>query len=544
MKKLFLIATILSIAFITACSSGGDENSYDFPEDSLIYTLPQDCEEIEFSDSYAGKKCYVIYTNETYLNQMNTSDSIYESMINGAEEITKNENPIIKVYKKAVNMGNGFYRDEVQFDYSNLKMNKNSRNANNGSDGYNFHTPVSNQSTFYVTVTPGEDNENVITQVTFTLKKESTHCRIWVNNPLDTDTTYNSLAGVIDSIYEQLTAICGSNALNWGNSYITASASTKLDILIYDIYNDSSNGSVLGYFNPGDFYRTTSYSYSNACQNIHIDSYWLKNSQNVTKSTLIHEFQHLLNFCRKGQNIQTWFTEMLSMSVEDIFQHELNLDDVYSPKGRFYVDFDKPYLGFLNWPNKSNDPDIGYIYANAYAFGAYLMRNYGGVRLIHEIATNQYVNSTAITEALHTVGYTNESFESVLRKFGIVYVNTKLPYYSLYKTINENFSGNYYTLSAIDLTEYYFQLYNSENELYNDCRNNLYYAENLKGSGTVNGQTIYGLFGPRIYKTSYKMTEAIKPYGFTVYYVGTIGPYGSSFDVKHDSNLTMTVVVK
>jgi len=545
MKKILFISIFLSIAIFTACSGGGDdENSYDFPEDSLSYTLPQDCEEIEFSSSYAGKKCYVIYTNETSIDQMNTSDSVYESMLNEAEEISTNETPAMKIYKKAVNMGNGFYRDEVQFDYSNLKIHRNSRTANDGSDGYNYHTPdSSNHSNFFITI--NSTNENDITSAPFTLKKEGSHCRIWVKSSITTNITdYNSLASVIDSSYEKLTSICGSNAYNGGYNEISATSSTKLDILIYDLFNDSTEGGVLGYFNGNDFYRTTYYSLSNACQNIHIDSYWLKNATNITKSTLIHEFQHLLNFCRKTYSYQTWFTEMLSMSVEDIFQNDINLEDVYSPKGRFYVDFDKPYLGFLNWPQDSKDPDLGYIYANAYAFGAYLMRNYGGVRLIHEIATNQYVNSTAITEALHTIGYTNESFESVLRKFGMVYINTQIPVNSLYKTINEQFAGNNYVLTSIDLTDYYFRLYYSQNDLTNDCKKNLYYAENQAGSFVVDGTTIYAIFGPRIYKSSYKMTEAIKPYGFTVYYVGTIGPYGSSFDVKHDSNLTMTVVVK
>ncbi len=577
MKKLnYLLIAAASVFLFAACANGtensGPVNSKSFPENATSFTLPKDCERIDFPSSYAGKKAYVIYSNESGISQYNTLDGVNNN-VRTAEE-SSDSLPSISVYRGVIDMGDGYVRDEVQFNNPDLSDgNNNSRAAGiyaSYNSGLSGTLNVDDTKPFWVT-SQGQNTDS--TTKNFTLKAIGSHCRIWAynNNSSVVDITssifnWGSLANAIDSSYNKITAICGSTLYNGGSTEISANQNTKLEVLVYDIFGDATSdqsGGVFGYFNSWDFwlnsyinaynaaYNDSNPTTSNECLNIHIDSYFLskdfQNNKKTVQSTLIHEFQHLLNKCNKGSSYQTWFTEMLSMSVEELFQTHLGLADNETPKNRFYGNFDKPYNGFYNWPG-NNDSNVYYAYANAYAFGAYLMRNYGGVKLIHEIATNPYVNANAITTALHSVGYENESFETVFKKFGMVYINTKKADNSFYKGFSEIFSGTTYTLSAIDLSpsvpnnkKYWFKTYNTQTELLLDWNNNLYTDDNAYGT-LSNGK--WCIVGPRIFKPSYKMTEPIQGYGFAVYYIGDITAGGASFSVKHKSNLSMTVVVK
>ena len=110
----------------------------------------------------------------------------------------------------------------------------------------------------------------------------------------------------------------------------------------------------------------------------------------------------------------TWSNEMMSMVCEDMIQDYLDIDLLDSPIGRL-LEFAQGYYlsGLTDWLLGN---DVAYSYAGAYAFGAYLARNYGGTSLIKQIATNQYVDQQAITQALQAIGK-NESFETVFKKY-------------------------------------------------------------------------------------------------------------------------------
>ena len=164
---------------------------------------------------------------------------------------------------------------------------------------------------------------------------------------------------------------------------------------------------------------------------------------------------------------------MLSLCAEDIFQNTINLRDDDSPKSRFYEDFNRPWIGFLNWPS-SQTADVYNAYANIYAFGAFLLRNYGGIQLFHEIATNKYVNEASITNALQKLGY-KEDFYSVLRKFGMIYIFADSDAnYSLKKSFQETFYSKNYNISQIRLNNYYFKSYDTKEKMDYDYYNILY----------------------------------------------------------------------
>lgn len=552
LKYLLIAGAVLMFAACSNDSGGGSSSvNYSFPEGETAYTIPADTEYINFPSSMNGRKCFVIYSNEQALSQLNTMDN---AIIENQNESRSVENePEMIINKSAVDLGNGLFRDEVHFENNNILIPNNSRAAN-ATPKYNTNLPddlnVGATVSFQIIL-----NDTEVTSKQFTLKAigNHNHCRVWFwnNKPSlisETNLTpeeFNSLAQKFDEFYEKEIQIFGSHTFNYFSNTITATNDTKIEILVYDLFNDAEenqNSGTFGLFNSNDFMMDQ--QTSNKCQNIHIDSYFLqldikgykdkKTGQTVRthniESTMVHEFQHLLNYCnKKGSRYATWYTEMLSMSAEDIF----NIDH---PKSRFNVYFDRPYQGFSNWPNSG----ALYAYSNAYAFGAYLMRNYGGIRLIHEIATNAYVDEQAITEALKTLGY-NETFSSVFKKFGAVYINTDYAdSYSLNRNIGETFAGVKYNLISINLNEFAMAQFPNYSSFAYETKTNLYCPS---GRYAYDSDGNYYLMGPRIFKSSYLMLEPIQKYGFVVYYAGEIAS-GKSLKVKHKSNLDMTVVVK
>lgn len=99
------------------------------------------------------------------------------------------------------------------------------------------------------------------------------------------------------------------------------------------------------------------------------------------------------------------------MTTEDMFQKYLEIDDAHSPKARLPNFSMAYYYGFKNWDDKSVDQLI--FYANTYAFGAFLARNFGGVELVKEIAQNDAINEQSITKAIQAL-YPDESYEDEL----------------------------------------------------------------------------------------------------------------------------------
>ncbi|WP_022931432.1 hypothetical protein [Treponema bryantii] len=566
MKKLSLLFITVFLFSVTSCFFGSSYTSYDFPDNTYYYTIPQDAEKIYFSDFHDGKKCYLIYSNETNQNLYSSEDTIDFNFLNKGESRSAVSDSNIIIDKHVVKLDNGIYRDEVRFKKPEIKINNSSRSAVSGfSRNYNSlltqNLTTGDQGQFFG-ITGANDS---ITSNTYTLKAIGSHCRIWYyhNSNLVSipDQKFVDLAQTLDSVFVEETSIFGSNIISpqvARNEAITADSNTKLEVLVYDLFGDATSNQtsgVFGFFNPTDIFLNSAlasqrYSQtSNECEVIHVDSYFLQkdlegytaNGRNIqtyyVESTLIHEFQHLLNFCNKYGQYETWFTEMLSMCAEDVFK----LDDLSAPKSRFDIYFDKPYQGFGNWPDDDNDTVL-YSYANAYAFGAYLMRNYGGINLINKIATNNYTNEGAITKALQDLGY-NETFYTVFEKFGSVYACTDSSGLSLNKSITSSVNGISKTLEAINLTDYAFHEYSSLYALKSDVNNKLYYDINNLGWFETSDKTKFYLRGPRIFNNEYEFSEAIQPYGFIVHYVGRVSS-GDYVIIDRESELNVTLVLK
>ena len=365
-------------------------------------------------------------------------------------------------------------------------------------------------------------NSRKYTKRRATLQAEGIYCYIWVLNDNFSDSTASgdkitqteakSLADKFDTIYEPIQEVFGteSNEIISTNGFYTIS-DTKVNIVVYDIEDDYTEGQgsgVAGYFWPKDYYTATKkpsnkddvLPLSNEGKYFYVDSGFLNKYPNMIYSTLAHEFQHMINFGQKyvnnGRNSSTWSNEMMSMVCEDMIQEYLGIEPENSPVVRFLQFANGYYIsGLTDWFQDSN---VTYSYAGAYAFGAYLARNYGGTKLINEIATNQYVDQDAITQALKANEATKtETFESVFKKYpqALVLDNPPqgVPVPSFKKSvpgIGKKASGKYFDMTAINLFDSYF---------------------------LVNGQP--QSLRPKLLPTKSSSRVNLRPYGFTLHEV-------------------------
>ena len=325
-----------------------------------------------------------------------------------------------------------------------------------------------------------------------TLRASGTYCYVWV---LDDNFTIGSadgnkitrekaqeLATKFDSMYTPIREVFGPEsdkmigASGFANISNVSDTGTKVNIVVYDIrddYESNDQSGILGYFWAKDYYTSASASYfkdntislSNDGKYFYVDSGFLNEYPNKIYSTLAHEFQHMINFGQKTMksmenatkqsdivSSSTWSNEMMSMVCEDMIQEYLGIDLLDSPVYRL-LDFAQGYYnsGLTEWLPGN---DVAYSYAGAYAFGAYLARNYGGTSLITQIATNKYVDQEAITQALKSNKATSgETFESVFKKYPQALVLNKSPKGVTVPTFNKSVNGIGGAMPKINLFE-------------------------------------------------------------------------------------------
>ncbi|MCR5437187.1 MAG: hypothetical protein K6E97_09005 [Treponema sp.] len=294
---------------------------------------------------------------------------------------------------------------------------------------------------------------------------------------------------------------------------------SKIDIIICDLFNDAkldSTGGTFGYFYALDYMNTSSKIdgkyYSNQRQCIYVDSYWLQMWTKSLYSTIAHEFCHLLNYSQKtmncGTTFDTWFTEMLAMTAEDYMSGDLLTTSYESPRGRLSNFCFNYNFGYTKWLSGDNTL---ISYANAFAFGAYLTRNFGGKNFIQTISTNEYGDFKAIDEALKTrISFENdEDAEFYLNNF-------QYPYYTYVdwnfaNVVIEAFIRQYKNKYSITLDENDFYSLHKSVEGFSAIDLN----EVITPYQDNNGQ-VKDFYGP--YVLNYKENYDLGPGGFTVYY--------------------------
>lgn len=289
-------------------------------------------------------------------------------------------------------------------------------------------------------------------EISAILRTKSKFCNIWVPDEYwsnSTRPTSNSVSASIvaelaekfDSIYPRVTNIFG-----YAND-----EGSPINILIFDIYSDYMQGTTFGYFTPKDYGEYDEIYHSNECCMFYLDAFLTRRYTPMSYSTLAHEFQHMINYYNKtilnNKISETWFTEMLSMLCEDMLQTFLGINDEDSPIGRLpYFNYGYYRNGVTEWQSSQ------YSYACTYAFGAYLVRNFGGIKLLNEIGKNKETNKESITLALKALNY-NETFDSVFLKFAeaLIYEDSNMLTFN--KNSTEKLNGYEYTFKAFNIWE-------------------------------------------------------------------------------------------
>lgn len=294
---------------------------------------------------------------------------------------------------------------------------------------------------------------------TFTCRKEGQYCYIWTCEDETDESIYlsdseiNAFAEKFDTIYKKETALCGPKYDGAESEFGNFVVNDKVSLIINDINENKANGFYYGYYSPGDMYINSGF----AIEAIHLDSYAAKHDTNNLFSTIGHEFNHKLNFDNKtvkyGLKMDTWYTEMLSMLVEDFLYEDLQLTPLESSQTRLSLFYKGSFIyGFKNWTQIYHNIELQ-KYSNSYAFGAFLARNYGGADLIHEICTNEYVNEESVVKAVNKINGTKKSFDDLLKEFPATLINIyneneKLP--SLNKSTQSTIGNHIFKLNPIN----------------------------------------------------------------------------------------------
>lgn len=386
-------------------------------------------------------------------------------------------------------------------------------------------------------------------QKTFTLRAGNSSCLVWV-----ADDCYSAAlsreskvtTAIAESIADTFAEHCGFEREVFGTessmmideyNYANIDMASKSDtgtlvnILLYDIGNDysSSNASgVIGYFSSKDYYvrrpsaegNEKPLRYSNEGKFFYIDAPFCNYDSSATGSykfggtggvsqtvisTLFHEFQHMINFGNKVieggvSDNPSWHNEMLSMLAEDLMAQQLGLDAKENVAANRIPLFNRAYYNSgLTEYLKDTGKSI-YSYSTAYAFGAWIAREYGGPAFIENMSKNAKTGMDSITDAIYATTGKSVSPLVLYKKFiqACVYRNTFAQTYgypTLYKSIDSRkfADGISAGLGRIDIfsSDYKYQYYDRSSDYYT---------------------------GPCL--ISYDASGELRPYGFTIHYVG------------------------
>ena len=292
-------------------------------------------------------------------------------------------------------------------------------------------------------------------------------------------------AGGDNDIYDWVSNVYGEE---WGSTTDASliAKNNEITILLTDISNDNNiKGGVIGFFHPKDNFKISdtikgsnerimlyadAVVFANGVGAWSIDDFWPKEMI----STLAHEFQHMIHFYQKivrlsSEVTDTWINEMLSESTEDLIASKIrhtgsrgvdpavgSAGNPNNTKGRYPRFNTNNRLSLTTWTGNLTN------YSNVNAFGAFLMRNYGGAKLLHDIMHVKYPNEQAIVHAVRqTPGGSGKTFNDLLREWGVAvllsdanHLSVNLPRYNTGGYIPSQYNQSVYQLGSINFFNY------------------------------------------------------------------------------------------
>lgn len=281
--------------------------------------------------------------------------------------------------------------------------------------------------------------------------------------------------GTNNDIYDLVSGIYGEE---WGpQPYSNLIGNTdRITVHLYDIdedYSPSGSGPVvLGYFYSLNNFDPGQTEGSNGELIFYLDAplfaledtadsdaewspsdYWPREMI----STLAHEFQHMIHFYQRdilslspSDFSDVWLNEGLSMLAEDFASSQLLAAyGVPGPRGVLEVSGNNGSPGvptivegrlprFNAYPTRRTDsfdqsgPEVLESYATAYAFTAWLARNYGGAQLVQAIMGQPYADETAVVTAIEDLGLlpvsgtAEEIFGHLIGEWGVSVITSQI----------------------------------------------------------------------------------------------------------------------
>lgn len=528
MKKYIISA--ISIFIIAGCGGGGSttdkspqctykpsQKTFNISENDQIVKISKTSDSKITLNVNSPKDIYIVVTSRCNNQKISISSPNATSDISQNSKIlTTNLNPKPaktpqKVLDFRKNVSKLLHNDKVNKKYKIVKLSNVASNVNEG-DSFTFCTEM--DSNYNCTQKVDATAKKVVKNIS--TKQGDKNLVVWVENDeyndggiLSTGSITQSMVdkladtflqnsdnnGYDDDIYDWDTNIYGSE---WGsdassiNRNLIANSNT-INILIYNMHK---NG-LAGYFWSKDNFKKSKIPASNEKIMFYINSQLYAKDEKETFTTLAHEFQHMIHFYRRTINNitdNTWFDEMMSETTEDLLATKLkyhgprNVDyndgsagDSGNSGGR-YPNFNRyNYLPLTNWGNSVID------YSKVSSFGTFLLRNYGGAKVLHDMMYSKSSNEQAVLDATG-----ESSFETLLNKWAEAVIlsdnpdldDTK-PRYNFGDFKETKFDNIIYKLGSINFFNYNPQPSMHSSKTLNKDANLYYKIGNGKLSGKV-----------------------------------------------------------
>ena len=339
---------------------------------------------------------------------------------------------------------------------------------------------IGDKKMFYVWDSDELGQEDSFRKADMKLRMEGEHCLIWCEDGLDvSDELLTKLQESFDQVYPLETALfgtCSDYTVKDTEQYITE-ANDKIYINIVSLKNPT----VGGCFNTVDMYKASYIEKINKEYDLHYETNEARmfcinysaepsfvNDMDGCISVLIHEFQHMLRFiCDnivKGIDTDEWYNEMMSLLAEDIFSGYLGLkiDSTAITRLEFFK-------LFTNWGVSCWNISDFFLwqasYSVSYAFGSYLLRNYGGADFLAALTdfNTAGTGKEVINNAFIKLGLKNKegeplSFDDVAADFHQICIYTSKEdadkrHLSLNREVTFDVEGTTITAPAINLLE-------------------------------------------------------------------------------------------
>lgn len=546
MKKIipiFICLNIFTIGLFSSC---------DLLMNSILGSGSNPYEEDIYSNTYTSEMVTTNTLNEVYIAQVNVSSNVVPltnvAYVDTIHTVLSADDNYIE--KKTINAEKCF--EQILFEQNKRLLEsaeQYSRAVNDDTSVYDTKDyKLGETKLFYSQHSPNSHLYDKITAKCIYNKynRSESQCYVFVDEKEYDEnllSLYQNLGNLFNQEYDTITSVLGSPKYSNYIKNIFVPCSKKIFILLTDIFNDkdgdTNKGVVLGYFSSADLFTeqicTKQNAKTNQCEMFYIDSWALENMELQTYSTLFHEFNHMINYVNKTLasynsysnriNNEIWYTEMLSMLTEDYIEERLGIvsNSFASTKSRlnnFNTSYNK---GFLDWDEIS---DSLTAYANTYAYGAYLIRNFGGLELLKQIAQNTLANEESITAALQVVNpdcyYINDlvktkiDFNYTVRKFYNVILNIEVPKSS---QNSKNFDDRYFSLNI----EKDYDRVNKLGFEAIDLNNLIFY---------INENMPFKYDPPTIKSAVYNQRKPIGPGGFLVQKVAQSNCYSFSLNYK------------